>query len=95
MKARFAMCSELPPGAAGWRARRINAQQGVVRRVRGVEVQVCPRCGESFLDVAALEQIDRALGLRRRRRNPAHAAQRRPAGLRPRQSGTHCRSTGW
>jgi len=32
--------------------------------------QVCPHCGETFLDLDALEQVDQALGLggsRRRR----------------------------
>ena len=62
------------PGIRRTRVDRTYRVGGVERHVRGVEAQVCPHCGESFLDAAAVEQIDRALGLKRRRRKPAHAA---------------------
>ena len=62
------------PGIRRARVDRVYRLAGVERHVRGVEAQVCLHCGESFLDVAALVQIDRALGLKRRRRKPAHAA---------------------
>jgi YgiT-type zinc finger domain-containing protein len=62
------------PGIHRARVDRVYRIAGVERHVRGVEAQVCPHCGESFLDAVALEQIDRALGLKRRRRKPAHVA---------------------
>ena len=56
------------------RVDRVYHVAGVERHLHGIDAQVCPRCGESFLDLAALEQIDRALRLKRRRRRPARAA---------------------
>lgn len=61
-------------GSTGIRPVRVDRAYrvaGVERHVRGIEAQVCRHCGEAFLDVAALEQIDRALGRKRRGRKPA------------------------
>jgi YgiT-type zinc finger domain-containing protein len=62
------------PAIRRQRVDRVYRVPGGVRRVGGVAVQACTRCGESFLDAAALAYIDRALGLKRRRRKRAHAA---------------------
>jgi len=47
---------------------------GTRRVVRDVEAQHCPHCGETFLDVLALDRIDRVLGLKRPRRRGVDAA---------------------
>jgi YgiT-type zinc finger domain-containing protein len=41
---------------------------GARRVVRGVEAQVCPHCGATFLDLDAIQQVDHALNLGRARR---------------------------
>lgn len=38
------------------------------RIVRAVDAQVCTSCGEMFFDEAALDHVDRTLGLKRRGR---------------------------
>ncbi len=47
---------------------------GVRRIVRAVDVQVCRHCGETFLDLAAADFVDRSLGLKGKRRRARRAA---------------------
>ena len=53
---------------------RVYRIAGTRRVVRGILAQRCPHCGEIFLDLAALDRIDKALGLKRARRHRADAA---------------------
>jgi YgiT-type zinc finger domain-containing protein len=53
---------------------RIYEVRGHRRVVRGVSVQACPHCGETFIDLEAARKVDRALGLRGARRNASKVA---------------------
>jgi YgiT-type zinc finger domain-containing protein len=48
--------------------------RGTRRVVRDVSAQVCPHCGEMFIDIEAARKVDRVLGLRKHRWRATRAA---------------------